>query len=306
MQAVVVAASLLLLANAASAQNFGVDVSFPIHYNFIGSDDLSATNEVFGNDRVEAYSKYIQGCINRYGGHEANSLCIHNDADRMRLNLDQPKLQANYTDIGFKKTKLSDETWRLLNTFWAGVKAEENFPDSLSSEAWPEANTYVNHWEIASKMHPLDNKLRTVLWDEIEHKMHEWIPTASSFSKSSLYGVRVYREGHILAPHVDRDPLISSAIVNIDQEVTEPWPLEVIGHDGFAYNITISPGEVILYESHSIIHGRPFALKGRYYANVFVHFKPGFEAEEDDTEAAMKINPYTDYHKDVKLHAFKL
>ena len=108
MQAVVVATSLLLLANAASAQNFGVDVSFPIHYNFIGSDDLSATNEVFGNDRVEAYSKYIQGCIKRYGGHEANSLCIHNDADRMRLNLDQPKLQANYTDIGFKKTKLSD------------------------------------------------------------------------------------------------------------------------------------------------------------------------------------------------------
>ncbi len=97
----------------------------------------------------------------------------------------------------------------------------------------------------------------------------------------------MYREGHILAPHVDRDPLISSAIVNIDQEVTEPWPLEVIGHDGFAYNITISPGEVILYESHSIIHGRPFALKGSYYANIFVHFKPEFDVDDDeeDTEA---------------------
>ena len=27
-------------------------------------------------------------------------------------------------------------------------------------------------------------------------------------------------------------------------------------------------------ESHSVIHGRPFALKGRYYANIFVHFEP--------------------------------
>jgi prolyl 4-hydroxylase len=27
-------------------------------------------------------------------------------------------------------------------------------------------------------------------------------------------------------------------------------------------------------ESHTVIHGRPFALKGRYYANIFVHFEP--------------------------------
>mmetsp|Transcript_6882 Transcript_6882/g.10689 ORF Transcript_6882/g.10689 Transcript_6882/m.10689 type:complete len:301 (+) Transcript_6882:431-1333(+) len=285
MKAVIAAAASLLLTSTASAQNFGVDVSFPIHYNFLASDDLSATNEVFGNDRVELYSKYMDGCIKRYGGHRANSLCSHNEADRLRLNLEQPKLQTNYTEIGFKKTKLSDETWSMLKTFWAGVKAKENFPDSLWPEAWPKANTYVNHWESDSKMHPLDTKLRQVLWDEIEKKMQEWIPTASSFSKSSLYGVRVYREGHILAPHVDRDPLISSAIINIDQEVTEPWPLEVIGHDGFAHNITISPGEVILYESHSIIHGRPFALKGSYYANAFVHFKPDFEAEEVDSSS---------------------
>ena len=33
----------------------------------------------------------------------------------------------------------------------------------------------------------------------------------------------------MLATHVDRDPLISSAIINVDQSVTEPWPLEVYG-----------------------------------------------------------------------------
>jgi len=33
-------------------------------------------------------------------------------------------------------------------------------------------------------------------------------------------------------------------------------------------------GDMVLYESHSVIHGRPFPLKGREFANVFVHFEP--------------------------------
>ncbi len=53
----------------------------------------------------------------------------------------------------------------------------------------------------------------------------------------------------------DRLPLVSSAIINVAQDVDEPWPLEVIGHDGKAYNITMEPGDLVLYESHSVIHG---------------------------------------------------
>jgi hypothetical protein len=32
-------------------------------------------------------------------------------------------------------------------------------------------------------------------------------------------------------------------------------PLEVIGHDGKAANITMVPGDLVLYESHSVLHG---------------------------------------------------
>jgi hypothetical protein len=61
-------------------------------------------------------------------------------------------------------------------------------------------------------------------------------------TQCSLYGVRVYYEGSVLAPHVDRLPLVSSAIINVAQDVDEPWPLEVIGHDGRAENVTMEPG----------------------------------------------------------------
>lgn len=29
----------------------------------------------------------------------------------------------------------------------------------------------------------------------------------------------------------------------------------------------MEPGDMVLYESGSLIHGRPFPLKGRYYAS---------------------------------------
>lgn len=86
---------------------------------------------------------------------------------------------------------------------------------------------------------------------------------------------------------------MSSAIVQVAQQLDEApsdandtqqcgegaprvfsWPLEVYDHAGRAHNVTMCPGDVVLYESHTVLHGRPFALRGDAYANVFVHFKP--------------------------------
>jgi prolyl 4-hydroxylase len=41
-----------------------------------------------------------------------------------------------------------------------------------------------------------------------------------------------------------------------------------------AVNVTMKPGEMVLYESGSLIHGRPFPLVGRSYASIFIHFEP--------------------------------
>ena len=115
-------------------------------------------------------------------------------------------------------------------------------------------------------------KLKKAIWGAARDTIQEW--TGEELTECSLYGIRVYKEGAILASHVDRLPLVSSAIINVAQDVDEPWPIEVYGHDGKATNVTMEPGDMVLYESHSVIHGRPFPLKGRYYANVFIHFEP--------------------------------
>jgi prolyl 4-hydroxylase len=49
---------------------------------------------------------------------------------------------------------------------------------------------------------------------------------------------------------------------------------EIYDHQGRAHNVTINPGDMLLFESHSVVHGHPFPLKGRYQALIFIHFEP--------------------------------
>jgi hypothetical protein len=112
-----------------------------------------------------------------------------------------------------------------------------------------------------------------------------------------MYGIRIYTEGAILSPHADRLPLVSSAIVNVAQDVDEDWVLEVYDRDGNAVNVTMEPGDMVLYESGSLIHGRPFPLKGKYYANIFIHFEPTgkpLNYDSDDYEDSLDdaLPPY--------------
>lgn len=110
--------------------------------------------------------------------------------------------------------------------------------------------------------------LKNMIWDLARSTIQEW--TGQDLTQSSLYGIRKYTTGAVLATHVDRLPLVSSAIINVAQDVDEPWVLEVYAHDGMAYNVTMEPGDMVLYESHSVLHGRPFPLKGRHNAILWV------------------------------------
>ena len=84
--------------------------------------------------------------------------------------------------------------------------------------------------------------------------LEEWM--GQELTMCSLYGVRICYDGAVLAPHVDRLLLVSSAIIDMAQYVDEPWPIEVIAHNVLAYNVTMKLGEMVLYESHYVLHGR--------------------------------------------------
>ncbi|KAL9184078.1 hypothetical protein ACHAXT_002164 [Thalassiosira profunda] len=242
---------------ATCADSYGVDTSFPVQHD-VGVLPI-------GSGPREFYTDFMRGCRDKY--HPRGNTCDGSENDRIEMNLRQPESMYNYTTLGFHKVRAPAHLMSLLTRFW-----DRKFTtlDAIRNETWDVGNTYTNHWASPTKMLYVDN--RKAIWDATKPLLEEW--TGVELSQTSLYGVRVYTEGAVLAPHVDRVPLVISAIVNVAQDLDEPWPLEVYGHDGRAYNITMEPGDMIFYESHSVIHGRPFPLKGRYYANVFIHFEP--------------------------------
>mmetsp|Transcript_4822 Transcript_4822/g.7426 ORF Transcript_4822/g.7426 Transcript_4822/m.7426 type:complete len:477 (-) Transcript_4822:58-1488(-) len=273
----------------ATTAEYGVDVSFPIHHMKISENyDWLPHNtapagaptpkkyegmplQPLGN-RQAFYDNLIDSCRKHYG--DKGRRCDQTERDRVDMSLRQPQSMQNYTELGFKKIKAPEKVFKLLAEFW------EKNKNNRSPENWGAGNTYVNHWSSPSTMVSVENKklrgagpiLKQAIWDAARTTLEEW--TGQRLTQTSLYGVRVYSEGSVLATHVDRLPLVTSCIINVDQDVDEPWPIEVYAHDGKAYNVTMEPGDMVLYESHSVLHGRPFPLKGRYYANVFIHFEP--------------------------------
>ena len=208
---------------------YGVDTSWPVHYSFLGTNpSLSETIKLFRGHKIDLYYNYIEGCKEMYAN-QAHQ-CTHNEEERLMLNRNQPKKMTNYTDIGFKKVRLSDELFTAIREFWQETMDNGGI-EKLKEEYWPPANTYTNHWVSPTKMKDC-SALHAPIWKEVEAQVKEWIPKAKTFSRSSLYGIRVYQQDSILSTHVDRDPLITSAIINVDQDVGnmyEPWPLEVYG-----------------------------------------------------------------------------
>lgn len=260
---------LVLASSLASAQyvnDYGVDCTFPIHSKEFRCD------HVFADDRKQAYEDFMAGCREHYG--RKGNRCDSTEDDRITMSIRQPQSMVNFTDTGFKKIRAPKEVMELLYAHY------ERNKDQQKQEVWPAGNVYVNHWESPTYMISVEDTglrgggfgLKRQIWDATKKTIEQW--TQMELRPTSMYGIRVYTEGAVLNPHVDRLPLVSSCIINVAQDVDEDWILEVIDRQGRAVNVTMEPGDMVLYESGSLIHGRPFPLKGRFYANIFIHFEP--------------------------------
>jgi len=154
----------------------------------------------------------------------------------------RPQSMYNYSQNGFVKVRAPAMVWKLVQQFW-----QNNRHNERQEEAWNAGSIFVNHWDVPAYFVDIDNKtlvgggplLKQQIWNAARNTLQEW--TGYHLADCTCYGIRVYQRGAVLVPHVDRLPLVTSAILNVDQDIDEdePWPLEVIGHDGKAHNITM-------------------------------------------------------------------
>jgi prolyl 4-hydroxylase len=59
--------------------------------------------------------------------------------------------------------------------------------------------------------------------------------------------------------HVDTvSTHVVSAIINVDQgEIEKDWPLLILDHHDNEHSVIMKPGDMLLYESAKLLHGRP-------------------------------------------------
>ena len=130
----------------------------------------------------------------------------------------------------------------------------------------------LNSDRDATMMVDLPEMLQSQVYSNIRPILEDW--SGVELEPTSLFGIRVYSHGTLLLNHKDREMLVVSAILNIDQDVNEPWPLEIEDHYFNRHEVFLEPGEMLLYEGARLSHGRSQPLNGSFYANLFVHFKP--------------------------------
>jgi prolyl 4-hydroxylase len=225
------------LASLANAEDYGVDCSFPIH------NVESSCGDLLGN-RQAVYKEYMDGCRQKWSRKGA-SRCDESEKERIGMSRRQPQSMVNYTSTGFKKMRAPPALWKLISDYWQKNK------DGMKVEEWGIGNVYSNNWASPTYMVSVENSqlrgggysFKDQIWEAARPTIEEW--TGNKLKQTSLYRVRVYTEGAILSPHVDRMPLVSSCIINVDQEnVQEDWVLEVYDRHDRAVNVTMKPGDM--------------------------------------------------------------
>jgi hypothetical protein len=81
---------------------------------------------------------------------------------------------------------------------------------------------------------------------------------------------RVYKHGDVLKRHQDRYSCEISATLNLGRMSDEPWPIWV-EVEGVARNISLEPGDAMLYRGIEIPHWRE-SFSGEHSAQVFLHY----------------------------------
>ena len=179
----------------------------------------------------------------------------------------QVKRLPRFTDKGYKKTKIPEQLYTDLKHFYFS-RGDLRQNETSNSVA-------INLKDTVCTLVKLDEMMVKYTAEFLLPIVQEW--SNCSLVKTMIFGVREYYKRNILRRHVDRiDTHVISVILQIHKELdgAEDWPLEIVGMDGLVRQIYLEPGDMLLYESTTLIHGRPTPFQGKVYANIFAHFKP--------------------------------
>jgi prolyl 4-hydroxylase len=182
--------------------------------------------------------------------------------------MDIPK----FTNNGFLKIKLGKRDLELVKEMYEAVK------DTKTEEVFNGKEGIILGENNTSDILSLENvpHLKVELHKNLLELHKQWC--ATEIEPTFIYGIRSYNTGARLAQHYDRiETHHISSIICVDKDLGDcncnDWALDIMGHDGTWHKVYMEPGEILLYESASVLHGRNNPFLGKFYRSMFIHYK---------------------------------
>lgn len=207
----------------------------------------------------------------------------------MGINYAQPRWVPRFHPVGFEKVKIPKDIYaRILNNRKKKMVEKKRFVIEGCDQGMQNCHRMMESRD-AQECHLVSNEnyffrsLDPAVLQDIFGKLRpmaqDWISNKVELAGTSVYGIRKYTRGAWLMGHLDHlKSHVISAILNIKQDVDEDWPLQIFDHSGKLHEITLKAGEMVWYESASLVHGRVKPLNGSYFENLFVHYMPRSQA----------------------------
>lgn len=180
----------------------------------------------------------------------------------------------NYTEHGFARTRISDS---LLKELQQGIV--DGFEDRRN-EGYTPSITGNQAWHIQR------DDLTAKVEEELHYKLEEW--GGIDLDLTYVYGLRLFRNTTTIKMHLDKKGSHSMGyILHVGasddyQPEEDSWPFLIEDFHGRTHEITMVPGDLILFEAAKLVHGRPHKLNASWYCNVVGHYYP-----RDDAWASM-------------------
>jgi len=197
---------------------------------------------------------------------------------QMALNHEQLEWVPRLTEAGFQKVPVPRGLWRSLSRDYQRVRPR------MVQESCIQSVINCQEVQVEAGESFLRNVQRTYMMElaaEVLEEVREVLrPLAEAWSgvlleHTSTYGVRRYTNHSWLVAHLDRlGTHVVSTIINLGQEVEEDWVLYIKDHQGNTHQVVLAPGEMVWYESARLVHGRMQHMRGSYYDNMFLHYRP--------------------------------
>jgi len=223
---------------------------------------IDAFNQIYGKWPLPQWSSELSSYTEAMAAREREAMAHTTRGDKWKAwaDLVQARAVPNMTERQFDVTQIPkhihDKLFKTLHDSLATAPAEGG-----------------GHGVGGKSKKIIVERLAYEILDELKPMHEEW--AGVPLDPSAAYGIRIYENGSTMVDHVDIvETHVISSVLHIDHDIDEDFPLEVQDAGGEYGKVNLKPGDMVFYESAKCFHRRSIPLKGRFHANIFLHYRP--------------------------------